>query len=147
MIKPSTKLISITYPHNPTGAMIDEETLQAVVEIAEKHDCYLLNDETYRELTMGELLPPTVSLSKNAITVESMSKAFGMPGIRIGWLATQSNELKERFLATKEQLCICGSVVDEEIAFQVLKKQEPYKTNYLTRMNLGKPAKGTGHQE
>ena len=128
MIKPTTKLISITYPHNPTGAMIDEETLRAVVEIAEKHDCYLLNDETYRELTMGELLTPTVSLSKKAITVESMSKAFGIPGIRIGWLATQSAELKENFLATKEQICICGSVVDEEIALQVLDQQDAILT-------------------
>ncbi len=124
MVKPSTRLISITYPHNPTGAMIDENTLRAIIEIAEKHDSHLLVDETYRELTMGKLLPQAASLSDRTVSVESVSKAFGIPGIRIGWLATQSAELKEKFLAAKEQVCICSSVVDEEIALRVLKRQE-----------------------
>lgn len=123
-IKPSTKLISVTYPHNPSGVMVSEQDLQKLIEIAEKHDCYLLVDETYRELTFGEKLPTAATLSKKAISVESISKSFGVPGIRIGWIASQDSELMERFLATKEQIVICNSVVDEHIALEVLKQKE-----------------------
>lgn len=124
MITPATKLISVTYPHNPTGAMIDKETLHALVLIAENHGIYLLVDETYRELTFGERLPPAASLSKWAISVESVSKSYGVPGIRIGWIANQDPDLMERFLATKEQIVICNSVVDEQIAYEVLKRRD-----------------------
>ncbi len=125
-ILPGTKLISITYPHNPTGTMISESTLKAIIEIVEKNDCYLLMDETYRELTFNKKLPTAASLSPKAVSIESMSKSYGIPGIRIGWLATQDSTLKERFLATKEQISICNSIIDEEIATAVLKNK-----NYL----------------
>lgn len=124
MITPSTKLISVTYPHNPTGAMIDKETLFALVAMAENYGIHLLVDETYRELTFGEKLPAAASLSKWAISVESVSKSYGVPGIRIGWLANQDPVLMERFLATKEQIVICNSVVDEHVAFEVLKRRD-----------------------
>lgn len=124
MITPSTKLISVTYPHNPTGAMIDKETLLELVAMAERHGIHLLVDETYRELTFGEKLPPAAALSKWAISVESVSKSYGVPGIRIGWIANQDPVLMERFLSTKEQIVICNSVVDEQIAYEVLKRRD-----------------------
>ncbi|NGY84854.1 aminotransferase class I/II-fold pyridoxal phosphate-dependent enzyme [Bacillus megaterium] len=52
-------------------------------------------------------MPTAASLSPKVISVESLSKAYGLPGIRIGWLATQDSDLKEAFLATKEQISIC----------------------------------------
>ncbi|QIB65445.1 aminotransferase class I/II-fold pyridoxal phosphate-dependent enzyme [Kineobactrum salinum] len=119
-----TKLISVTYPHNPSGVMISRDELDELVRIAEQHDCYLLVDETYRELTFGEKLPTAASLSSKAVSVESVSKSYGVPGIRIGWLASQDLELMERFLATKEQIIICNSIVDEHIALEVLKKKQ-----------------------
>jgi len=123
-IQPKTKLISITYPHNPTGKMISESTLKAIIEIVESKDCYLLMDETYRELVYGKKLPTAASLSSKAISIESMSKSYGMPGIRVGWLASQDSNLKENFLATKEQISICSSIIDEEIAAAVLNIKE-----------------------
>ncbi|MEX0299877.1 MAG: pyridoxal phosphate-dependent aminotransferase [Kordiimonas sp.] len=123
-IQPETKLISVTYPHNPSGVVISESDLMELIEVAERHGCYLLVDETYRELTFGKKLPTAASLSSKAISVESVSKSFGIPGIRIGWVATQDPVLMERFLATKEQIVICNSVVDEQIAFEVLKQKE-----------------------
>jgi aspartate/methionine/tyrosine aminotransferase len=125
-ITPKTKLVSITYPHNPTGTMISEQSLNEIIKIIEKNNCYLLMDETYRELTLGEKLPTAASLCEKAISVESMSKAYGIPGIRLGWLATKSKDLKEAFLAAKEQIGICTSVIDEEIAYIVLKRKEEF---------------------
>jgi aspartate/methionine/tyrosine aminotransferase len=119
-ITPATRLISITYPHNPTGSLLSDQKLKEVIVLAEEHDCYVLVDETYRELTFGEKLPTAASLSDRAISVESLSKAFGVPGIRIGWLACRDDALIEKFLATKEQVSICNSLVDENLAYSIL---------------------------
>ena len=81
-------------------------------------------DETYRDMTHGEPLPAVASLSPRAISVCSMSKAFGLPGIRIGWAVTRDAELAEKLLAAKEQIVICGSGLDEAVAAQALAESE-----------------------
>jgi aspartate/methionine/tyrosine aminotransferase len=120
-IQPNTKLISLTNPHNPTGVIIDENTILQLAEIAAKHECYLLVDETYRELNFQtELMPYFAEKSKNIISVSSISKAYGLPGLRIGWIICQDKVLMNQFLAAKEQIIICNSVVDEYLAFCAL---------------------------
>ena len=58
MLRPETRLVSVTYPHNPTGAMIDRDTLERLVAIVERHGtARLLVDETYRELAYADPLP------------------------------------------------------------------------------------------
>lgn len=121
LIKPSTRYISITTPHNPTGMVISEQVLNQLVHLANKHKCYLLVDETYRDLTFGAQLPLAATLSDRVISISSVSKAYGLPGIRIGWLINKNKNLQERFLAAKEQIFLCNSVVDEEIALRFLK--------------------------
>ena len=121
VIQPNTKLISITNPHNPTGKLFDEKTIKALTVLAEEHDCFLLIDETYRELNFGtELKPYEAERSEHVISVSSVSKSFGAPGIRIGWIINRNKELMADFLAAKEQICLCNSVIDEEIAFYLL---------------------------
>lgn len=122
-IQPSTKLISLTVPHNPTGTMIDLGTMRAVVDVAERAGCFVLFDETYRDLTLGEPLPLAATLSPRAISVSSLSKAFGVPGIRIGWVINRDPELLTLFLAAKEQMGICGSAIDEYVGYQLLVKR------------------------
>lgn len=75
---------------------------------------------------MGIKLPLAAALSANAISVSSVSKAYGLPGIRIGWLITQNKKLQELFLAAKEQIFLCNSVVDEEIAYQFLQQKQHF---------------------
>ena len=118
-----TRLVSLTYPHNPTGSMITASELESVVEIVESAGAWLLVDETYRDLTHGEPLVPVASLSDRAISVCSLSKAYGLPGIRVGWIVTRHPELAERFLAAKEQIVICGSGLDEAVAAHVLSRR------------------------
>ena len=84
----------------------------------------LLVDETYRDLTHGRQLPMAATLSPRAISVASMSKAYGLPGIRIGWAVTTDPGLQETLLAAKEQIVICGSTIDEHIAGRVLADRE-----------------------
>jgi aspartate/methionine/tyrosine aminotransferase len=124
LIKPETKIVNITYPHNPSGAMVDEETLKAAIELCEQKGCLILVDETYGDLVQGNRIPRAASLSKNAISIESLSKAMGIPGIRTGWVVSQDMELLERFVAAKEQICICGSAIDEDCAYQVISNKK-----------------------
>jgi aspartate/methionine/tyrosine aminotransferase len=124
LITNDTKLVSMTYPHNPTGVLIDEATLRKVIEIVERKNTWLLFDETYRELSFAPKLPLAAGLSDRAISVSSMSKSYGLPGIRIGWLICQNKQLMETLLAAKEQILITNSVIDEEIAYQYLNKKE-----------------------
>jgi aspartate/methionine/tyrosine aminotransferase len=108
-LTPKTKLVSLTYPHNPTGSTLSLTELQQIVEWIESRGIYLLLDETYREMSFREILPPASELS---------------PGIRIGWLTCRDPGLMERFLAAKEQIFVCNSVVDEEIALLFLEEKQ-----------------------
>jgi aspartate/methionine/tyrosine aminotransferase len=124
LVRPgTTRLISVTCPHNPTGTMLDLESLHALVELAERADAVLLVDETYRDLTHGPALPMAASLSPRAISVASMSKAYGLPGLRIGWAVCRDPKLSETLLAAKEQIFICGATIDESIAGRVLSER------------------------
>ncbi len=133
-LRPETRYISVTCPHNPTGTMMSRADLDRLIALAEQHGCYLLVDETYRDLTYGTRLPAAASLSKRAISVSSLSKAFGIPGIRIGWLITRDTALQEKFLAAKEQIGICGSVIDEAIARVMLEQRDVFLGRLLPEM-------------
>ena len=140
LITKNTKLVSLTYPHNPTGVLIDEKKLLSIIDLIERKDTFLLMDETYREMSFGLKLPIAATLSNRVISVSSMSKSYGLPGIRIGWIYSKDKNLMETFLAAKEQIFITNSVVDEEIAFQYLQNKErnfnPVKEMILKNFNI-----------
>ena len=126
LITPGTRLVSLTTPHNPSGAMMSLAELKEVVRLVEANNTYLLLDETYREMAFGTTLPFAASLSERVIGVSSLSKAFGLPGIRIGWLACREKSLMEKFLAAKEQIFLCNSVVDEELGYRFLQRKSSF---------------------
>ena len=124
-IRPETRLISVTYPHNPTGSMITPDELHALVALVEDHPtARLLVDETYRELAYDEPLPMAAALSPRVLAVSSMSKTYGLPGLRVGWLTCRDERLMETLLAAKEQIFICGAVLEEELAARVLERRQ-----------------------
>jgi aspartate/methionine/tyrosine aminotransferase len=123
-LRPDTRLVSVTCPHNPTGSTLSLMELLALVSLVERHPtATLLVDETYRELAYGEPLPVAATLSPRVISVSSMSKTYGLPGLRVGWLICRDERLMETFLAAKEQIFISGAVVDEELAARVLERR------------------------
>lgn len=126
LIRPNTKLISVTTPHNPTGVALSEATLKRLIAIAETRGVHLLVDETYREMSFVPKLPVAASLSPRVISVASMSKSYGIPGIRVGWIVNRDANLMERFLAAKEQIGICGSIIDEHIAEAALNQSRQW---------------------
>jgi aspartate/methionine/tyrosine aminotransferase len=123
-LRPDTRLVSITYPHNPTGSTITRAELDGLVALVESHPtARLLVDETYRELAYGDPLPMATTLSPRVLAVSSMSKTYGLPGLRVGWLTCRDEQLMETLLAAKEQIFICGAVLEEELAARVLERR------------------------
>jgi len=125
-IRSNTKYISITHPHNPTGVLLSKENLLAIIDVAERNSICLLVDETYRELSFSRPYPIAASFSRSVISVSSVSKAYGLPGLRMGWLITRDDALMELFFAAKEQIFITNSVLDEEVTFQFLSGKDGY---------------------
>lgn len=126
LITPKTKYLNLTHPNNPTGSVISRNILEQVISLAEERDLYLLVDETYRDLSYDRPLPAAASLSRKAISISSMSKCYGLPGIRIGWLAAQDREIVRRVLAVREQVTIANNALSEEIAVSVLQKRREF---------------------
>jgi len=120
LLKKETRLVVLSHPNNPTGSTLSERQLREVVELVESRNAYLLMDETYRQLTFGKVLPAAACLSSRAISVTGMSKAYGLPGIRIGW-AVADKPIVEALVAVREQLTICNSAIGEVIASAVLR--------------------------
>ena len=125
LMTPETRLVSLTSPHNPTGQVIDEPTMRAIVAMVEAHPrARLLVDETYREMAFDGPAALIAGRSERAIGVSSLSKSFGLPGIRLGWMTCRDRALMERFLAAKEQILITNSVVDEAIGHEALRRRD-----------------------
>ena len=96
-----TRLLVINFPHNPTGYTLSRGELDSVIGLARKHGLYLFSDEMYRllEYEPSTQLPPVCDLYEKGISLSGLSKSFALPGLRIGWLATQESALMERWLA------------------------------------------------
>ena len=133
-LRPNTKIISITTPHNPTGVALPAEVLGEVAALAARRGCRLVVDETYRDLCYGKLPSLAASLGPHVISVSSLSKAYGIPGIRLGWIVSSDPGLQELFLAAKEQISICGSVIHEWIATEVLARRAEILAATLAEM-------------
>ncbi|WP_273565464.1 pyridoxal phosphate-dependent aminotransferase [Maribacter halichondriae] len=126
-ITEKTKLIILVSPLNPTGTTLSRAEVEKIsIRLNDEYpNCRLLIDETYREATYGnnEVIPTFAGLKNNIITVSSLSKCHGTPGLRIGWLySSDANFIKEVSIA-KVNTVITNSVLDEYVATQVLKKE------------------------
>ena len=87
-------MICINNPNNPTGALMSEATLKAIVEIAQSVGAWILCDEVYRHLTQTDTWSPSiVDLYDKGISVSSMSKVFSLAGLRLGWIASHDDEV------------------------------------------------------
>ena len=132
--RPNTKLISLTTPHNPTGTCLDPATLQRAAALAAKAGCHLLVDETYRDMVFGPKPPLAATLGPQVISVSSVSKSYGIPGVRVGWIVSTDAALMERFLAAKEQIGICGSLLDETAAAAAIAERHAFLPALRTRL-------------
>ena len=113
-----TKLIYINFPHNPTGAMISAADLRRLAELADSCGAYLFSDEVYRGLEFDPTgrLPAAADLYPRAVSLGGLSKAYGLPGVRLGWTVCRDTGLNERLLAAKDFTTICAAAPSEVLA-------------------------------
>ena len=108
----------VNLPHNPTGYTMGRDPFRALVGEAAERGVRLISDEAYRhaELRDEDRLPAACDLSETAVSLGVVSKSFGLPGLRIGWVATRDRPLLRRLVAFKDYLTICPSAPSELLA-------------------------------
>ena len=129
LLSDRTRLVSLASPQNPSGVAFSEETLRGILAVMREKSpqAYLLLDETYREAPFGgaPVAASAVGLSDKVISVASLSKCHGAPGLRLGWAITRDPTLREQLVLAKFNTIISCSPLDEALALKVLRQGEP----------------------
>ena len=114
-LRPSTRLIVVNAPHNPTGMLPTHAEWRELLELCAGAGIQLFADEVYRFLEYDEAdrLRAGADALPTGISLGVMSKSFALAGLRIGWLATRDRDLRERCAAFKDYTTICPSAPAE----------------------------------
>jgi len=127
-LSPGTRLVMFASPQNPSGvSMTDREVEHMLAMMARTcPEALLLIDETYREATYGDAPPAETFANRNPrlLTCASLSKAYGVPGLRIGWLTIPEPHLHEQLRLAKFNSSICCGAVDEFLAVRLLSRAD-----------------------
>ncbi|WP_422487306.1 aminotransferase [Gudongella sp. DL1XJH-153] len=125
MVDKNTKIICLNNPNNPTGALIPEDMMIQIVEVAKTVDAYILCDEVYRGLNQdGSYQKSIVELYDKGIGTSSMSKVFSLAGLRLGWIATRNKDLMERFFSHRDYSIISCGMIDEVFGALALENKD-----------------------
>jgi len=127
-ITPRTKAILIGYPNNPTGAVVSRENLQAIGEIAEKHDLVVVSDEIYDRLVYSHehvCFPALPGMQSRTILMGGFSKNYAMTGWRIGYAAGPA-ELIKGLVRIHQYSVMSAPTISQFAAIEALKNGEPY---------------------
>lgn len=139
LVTPKTKMICINNPNNPTGALMSEQILREIVEIARSADAWILCDEVYRHLSQEDgWWPSIVDLYEKGISVSSMSKVFSLAGLRLGWIATHDMSVVKSCLSHRDYNLVSCGVFDEMLAAVALKHRDKLleRSRKIVRENL-----------
>jgi aspartate/methionine/tyrosine aminotransferase len=125
-IRPTTRVVSVNFPNNPTGKVIDAADFARLARMCDDRGIHLFSDEVYRglELAPSRRLPQAADLSERALSLNVTSKALGLPGLRIGWIACRDPELRSRLERAKHYTTICNSAPSEILARIALKARD-----------------------
>ncbi len=125
-VRPETRLVLLNMPNSPTGAVLDPAAQAALVELCRAHGLWLVNDEVYREtaLDLEALPPPAAVVYERGVSVSALSKGFGLPGLRVGWVACRDRALLARIGTAKAALSSCLAAPAELLA-QIALREAP----------------------
>jgi aspartate/methionine/tyrosine aminotransferase len=125
LVDDSTRLIVLNNPNNPTGALMDERLLRAVVDVARESGAWVVCDEVYRMLehVPGTTAPSIVDLYEKGVSTGSMSKTYSLAGLRTGWLAGPP-EAVARSLDVRDYTTISCGVLDDILATVALEHRD-----------------------
>jgi aspartate/methionine/tyrosine aminotransferase len=122
-LRPETRIVSVNFPNNPTGAVPDPGTWRRLAELCDERGIHLFSDEVYRGLEQPPISPATqaADLSDRALSLNVMSKAYGLPGLRIGWIACRDRTILGQLERAKHYTSICNSATSEVLALIALR--------------------------
>ena len=115
LIRPNTRAIYFNSPHNPTGLLMPPGIFRGVLDLAARHNIYVFSDEVYRELEHdpSTRLSAACDLYDRAISLSSVSKTYGLPGLRLGRLACRDSAFLQKIVSLKHYTTICASAPSE----------------------------------
>jgi aspartate/methionine/tyrosine aminotransferase len=124
-LRPNTRMVSVNFPNNPTGAVPSLEAWLRLVQLCDDRGITLFSDEVYRGLELDrETLPQATDLSGTALSLNVMSKAYGLPGLRIGWITCRDHTVLDKLERAKHYTTICNSAPSEVLALIALRARE-----------------------
>ena len=138
IISTKTKLLCLNNPNNPTGAVIPDEMLQQIVQIAKKNDVWILSDEVYRGLNLyGNAYSKSISdIYPKGVSVGSMSKTYSLPGLRVGWVCARK-DLIDEINHQRQYNTISVSVLDDFFASIALENHSKIEERNLKILAKG----------
>ena len=140
LLRADTRVIYLNTPHNPTGMQMQRAVFECVLELARERDAVVLADEVYRGLEHDPAarLPAACDRYERAISLGAVSKAHGLPGLRVAWLACRSRELLARVKDLKLYTTICSSAPSELLLALALRHAERLveRSRQLVLINL-----------
>lgn len=140
LLEPDSKAVFINSPHNPTGALLSNEFSRELADLAAKRKFIVFSDEVYRylEYDPADRPPAFCDLDDQAVSLNVMSKSFGLAGLRLGWIATKNDAVRRAMAAFKDYTTICNSAPSEFLAELALAHPEKIveRNMALIRENL-----------
>ncbi|WP_421997713.1 aminotransferase class I/II-fold pyridoxal phosphate-dependent enzyme [Roseovarius confluentis] len=129
-IRPNTRLLTINFPHNPTGAILPHDRYEALIELCRHHGIWILHDEIFNGLGPSDAqhLPFIADVYERGLSLGVMSKSYGLPGLRVGWIACQDRDVLSKMERMKHYLSICNSGPSERLALIALKNRDAILT-------------------
>ena len=126
LLRPDTRFVYVNSPHNPTGSQMSVAEQARLVEMLAERGVVLFSDEVYRGLEhdSSRRLPAACDLYERAVSLNTVSKSYGLPGLRIGWVACRDPALLERLRELKLYTTICSSAPSELLVALALRHSE-----------------------
>lgn len=138
---PGTRAVAVNFPHNPTGFLPERERFAAITELACRRGLILFSDEVYRflEYDPADRLPAACELYEKGVSLGVMSKAFGLAGLRLGWVACRDRGILRAMAGMKDYTTICAAASSEFLAEVALHRRKELLGRCLgtVRANLG----------
>lgn len=136
LISPRTKLLVVNFPHNPTGYLPSPAQMQEVVALVEQHGLLLFCDEMYFGLVHGgtPAIASAADLTPRAVVLSGLSKTYGLPGLRTGWLVVKDAALRANLINWKFYTTICPPAPSEFLALAAWRARQQLRARSLARI-------------
>ncbi len=134
VVTKKTGAIAICNPNNPTGAIINSSDLKAIADIAADNDAWLVSDEIYRGAELQDEKAPSIhGIYDKTIITSSLSKAYGLPGLRLGWAVCSTEHVAKELWTYSDYTTICPSKISDWLATLALNPKVQAKIEERTR--------------